>query len=95
LSDFDAFPNVVIEAGAMGVPVLAFDEQSRGEVVQDGKTGLLVAERSAEAVASAMYSLLGDLRLARAMGARASEAIRGSLTWEHVADQVLAGMGCA
>jgi glycosyltransferase involved in cell wall biosynthesis len=95
LSDFDAFPNVVIEAGAMGVPVLAFDEQSRCEVVQDGSTGLLVRERSAEAVASAMYSLLADLPFARAMGARAREAIRGSLTWDHVADQVLAGMGCA
>ncbi len=93
LSDFDAFPNVILEAGAMGLPVIAFDEQSRREVVHDRDDGVLVASRDVDAVAGALRMLLGDRSTAAAMGRRARERVEAGFTWDAVAARVLATMG--
>ena len=93
VSDFDAFPNVVLEAGAMGLPVVAFDEQSRSEVLRDRETGLLVASHDAEAVARALCDLLGNPSVAAAMGRRARAQIEAEFTWDVVGTRVLAALG--
>lgn len=95
VSDFDAFPNVVLEAGAMGVPVVAFDEQSRSEVVVHCETGILVDSHDADAVAEALTMLVSDRIAARAMGMRAHRRITSMFTWERVAARVATVMGCA
>ncbi len=93
LSDFDAFPNVILEAGAMGLPVIAFDEQSRSEVLRDHDTGLLVASRDVVAVTRALRLLLDDPCRAAAMGRRARDRVRSEFTWDAVAGRVLTTMG--
>ncbi len=50
----DANPRVIPEAYASGVPVIAFDSGGVGELLEDGVTGILVKEHSAEALAQAM-----------------------------------------
>ena len=93
VSDFDAFPNVLLEAGAMGLPVVAFDEQSRSEVVRDGETGILVPGHNAGAVADGLHALLSDPGSAVAMGKRARTRVEEIFTWECVAAQVFVAMG--
>lgn len=93
VSDFDAFPNVILEAGAMGLPVLAFDEQSRSEVVHDHDNGLLMGSHDVGAVAQALHTLLGDPEAAAAMGRRARTRIDDRFTWDAVTRRVLAAMG--
>ena len=69
----DNFPLTVLEAQAVGVPVVATAVGGIPEQVVDGETGFLVPEGDSEALAQRLVALLGD-RLAReAMGRRAAE----------------------
>jgi glycosyltransferase involved in cell wall biosynthesis len=50
----DANPRVILEAYSSGVPVIAFDSGGIRELLDDGVTGILVREHSADALASAI-----------------------------------------
>jgi glycosyltransferase involved in cell wall biosynthesis len=63
--DRDGLPNVLMEAQAFAVPVLATDVSGIPELVTHGKTGWLVPERDPARLADAIRRLIddGDLRL--------------------------------
>ncbi|MEA4858655.1 glycosyltransferase family 4 protein [Solidesulfovibrio sp.] len=65
--DRDGIPNVIMEALAHGIPVVATDVCGIPEVVQDGLTGRLVRQRDPEALADAIMDLAGDRDRAVAM----------------------------
>ena len=58
--DRDGIPNVLVEAMAMGVPVVATNISAIPELVEDGQTGLLVRPQSPEELAGAMIRVLTD-----------------------------------
>jgi glycosyltransferase involved in cell wall biosynthesis len=70
----EAFGLVGIEAMAHGKPVVAFAGGATEEWLQDGRTGLVVRERRAEALAQALERLIRDsaLRATLGQGARAA-----------------------
>lgn len=53
----EAFGNVLIEALACGVPVIAYRRGGPGEIVQNGKTGWLVEPDSVEGLITAIEAL--------------------------------------
>jgi glycosyltransferase involved in cell wall biosynthesis len=53
-------PNVMIEAQAAGIPVVGPAVGGIGEAMLDGVTGLVVADRSSKALASAVLRILDD-----------------------------------
>ncbi len=69
----DAFPTVLLEAMAAGLPVVASQVGGIPEIVEPGGTGTLVPASNPEALASAVVDLLmhGDARAG--MGRRARE----------------------
>ena len=71
--DRDGLPTVLLEAMAMGTPVIATAVTGIPEAVVDGETGLIVPERDPYALADAVERLLGDpaLRTRLAVAARA------------------------
>jgi colanic acid/amylovoran biosynthesis glycosyltransferase len=69
----DGLPTVLIEAMALGVPVVSTPVTGIPELVEDGRTGRLVAERDPEALARAIHELLDDPARARAL-AKAARA---------------------
>lgn len=64
----DALPTVLIEALAMGVPVVSTPIGGIPEIVEPGVEGLLVPAGDAGALADAIERLLRDPRLRSAMG---------------------------
>ncbi|MBM4131135.1 glycosyltransferase family 4 protein, partial [bacterium] len=69
----EGFGLVAAEAGACGVPVVASRASSLPEIVDDGRTGLLVPPLAAPALADALARLLRDRELAATLGRAARE----------------------
>jgi len=61
--DRDGIPNVLLECMAMGVPVVATHVSAIPELIEDGKTGLLVPPGQPEKMSQAMARLLTDHNL--------------------------------
>lgn len=54
-SYYEGFPNVLLEAGAYGIPVIAFDAPGGiNEIITDGENGMLVKNNDPEAFAVAI-----------------------------------------
>ncbi len=92
--DRDGLPNVLMEAQAFAVPVLATDVSGIPELVTHGETGWLVPERDPAALAEAMRRLLSDealrLSLAKAGGAHVREKFSSEPGIDFVADMLSA-----
>jgi len=69
----EGFPNVVLEAMAAGLPVVATPVGAIPDALRDGQEGLLVPPRDAAALTAALRRLVGDAALRAEMGARARE----------------------
>ncbi|MCL2688552.1 MAG: glycosyltransferase family 4 protein [Chitinispirillia bacterium] len=61
-------PIVILEAMAAGLAVVSTDVGGNPELVEDGKTGILVRPNSPQAMASALLTLLNDESKAQKMG---------------------------
>jgi glycosyltransferase involved in cell wall biosynthesis len=59
-SRFEGTPNVLIEAQAAGIPVVATNVGGTRETVLDGTTGIVVANRRPSSLASAVLQILDD-----------------------------------
>jgi glycosyltransferase involved in cell wall biosynthesis len=68
-STTDTFGQVLLEAGASGLPVVAARAGGGAELVADGSTGLLVKPDDATALAAALRLLAGDAGLRAQLGA--------------------------
>ncbi len=67
-SDAEGLPNVLLEAAAAGLPVVATAAGGSPEVVVDGETGLLVPVGDADGLEAGVMRLLADATLAAQMG---------------------------
>jgi len=63
--DRDGIPNVIVEALAMGVPVISTRISGIPECVDHGANGLLVPQQNPTALADAMAAILNDSALAQ------------------------------
>jgi len=68
---YEIFPRVVVEAYALGVPVIASGIGSLAEVVVDGRTGLLAPPGDAAALACALRGLSRNAALSDELGEEA------------------------
>ncbi|MEA3227407.1 MAG: glycosyltransferase family 4 protein [Planctomycetota bacterium] len=67
-------PLTIAEAMAAGVPVVAARVGGIPEMVEDGRTGLLVDPNVIDSISGAVSKVLSDQKLACSMGRRAKEA---------------------
>ena len=81
----DGLPNVLLEGMGAGRPIVASRVAGIPEVIDDGVHGLLVPERDAAALASAITQLLGNRDFAHRLGAAARQRIEQELTWDATA----------
>ena len=82
--------NVVIEAWAQGVPVLAADSLGPGTLIEQGNTGLLVPINDAPALAKSLKSMVEDDDLCRELARNGQAAYKMNYTEQTVVDKYLA-----
>ena len=71
----DGLPTALLEAMALGTPVVSTDVTGIPEVLRDGETGLLVPQRNPAALAGAISRLTGDSTLRIRLADRARRLI--------------------
>jgi len=79
----DPFPRSVLEAMAVGLPVVAFRSGGAPEMVADGETGLLVDVGDVAGLAAAFARLGNDATLRRKLGRAARARALASFTLER------------
>jgi glycosyltransferase involved in cell wall biosynthesis/predicted metal-dependent phosphoesterase TrpH len=92
-SQTDTFGQVVVEAGASGLPVVAVDEGGPASLVEDGITGRLCPP-DPDLLAAAVLQLADAPAYRRKLGTQALSAARAR-TWAAAMDQLARGYGRA
>ncbi|HYA10652.1 MAG TPA: glycosyltransferase family 4 protein [Thermoplasmata archaeon] len=87
-SDYEAFGLVLLEAMGQGTPVIASRVGGIPEIVDDGRTGLLVPPGAPGALGEAIARLWDDPELGRRMGEAGRTTVVPRYTWEAVAGEL-------
>ncbi|MEG9434435.1 glycosyltransferase [Terriglobus sp. ADX1] len=87
LSRTEGFPNVVIEAMAARLPVVATDVGGTSEAVSDGVTGYLVPNEDYQAAADHIVALMNDRTHRSYMGNAARELVESRFSIQAMVSQ--------
>ncbi len=71
----EGFPNVVIEAGAMGLPSIVTDINGSREIIIEGKNGTIIPSKNADALYTAMQRMITDTAWRNDLAANARSLI--------------------
>jgi glycosyltransferase involved in cell wall biosynthesis len=74
-SETEGLSNVLLEAAACGLPIVATRVGGNAEIVIENRTGLLVDSRNPEALAAAALMLASNPEMRKAMGRRGCQLI--------------------
>lgn|GEM_PF-134557 len=86
----DAYPTVLLEAAAAGVPVVAAETGGVAEIVTAGETGILVPPEDPEALASALVELVAAPGERRRLGEAACRRAQTELSAGRWLDRLTA-----
>jgi glycosyltransferase involved in cell wall biosynthesis len=81
--DSEGTPVAVLEAMMTGLPVVATRHAGIGEVVEHGRTGLLVEERDVEGMARAMIQVAENPEMGQQLGLSARQVALSRYTADH------------
>lgn len=85
----EGFPNVVLEAAAMGIPAIVSDGTGVIDSVIDGKTGYVVPVSDAQALADKVENFIDSPNLILKFGNEARKRVEKSFGQEYVWDKTL------
>jgi glycosyltransferase involved in cell wall biosynthesis len=77
-SDFEGTPNVILEAMASGLPVVATSVGGVAEVVRHGETGYLADPEDKQSMTDALLRLIDSRQLRAELGSRARKYIEAN-----------------
>ena len=86
-SQYEGCCRVILEAMAMGKPVVATDSGGTPELVVDGETGRLVPPSDPDRLAEAIVGIIRDPDMARAMGLRGRRRVEEQFSLERMVAQ--------
>jgi glycosyltransferase involved in cell wall biosynthesis len=85
----DPSPLTIYEAAACGLPIVSTRSGGIPEIVEHGRTGLLVERSDAQALADAILQLLSDPDRRDAMAQAAFERVSIRFSWDRIAEDLL------
>ncbi len=87
----EGFPNVVIQAGAMGLPCIVTDINGCNEIIEDKKNGLIIDAKNEKQLKKAMFECLRDKELYTRLKSNScqmiSERYEQSLVWNSLLNE--------
>ena len=86
----ESFGRVIIEAQAIGVPVVATRVGGVVDIIDEEKTGLMVMPRDADAMSAAVLRILNNKNFAKKLTEAATIKLHENYTLEHMASRTLA-----
>jgi glycosyltransferase involved in cell wall biosynthesis len=89
-SFYEGLPGAVIEAMALGLPIVASNIEPVRETIEEGKNAFLVPPAAPVELAAAITRLLEDPRTAQAAGRRSREIFEESFTLEQSVIRLMA-----
>ena len=85
----ESFGLAVAEEMSCGKPVIAFNNSSMPELIDNGRTGILVKTANTDGLRKAVLEVLGDTRLAARLGNEARIKAIDRFSWERSAREVI------
>jgi len=85
----ESFGRVLIEAGAVGVPTVATNVGGVVDIIDDGKTGLLVSPQNPEQMAAAISRLIKDRDFALSLARAAREKVAREFSLDLMARRTI------
>jgi glycosyltransferase involved in cell wall biosynthesis len=79
----EGLPNSIVEAMALGLPVVTTDIAGAKELVVDGKTGFVVPQQDVERLGSAIFSILGENHRRLYMGRAGRQRVEGEFSFSR------------
>lgn len=86
----EGFPNALIEAGASRIAVIATDVGGSGEIIINGKTGILVKPKDIFALRRAISKLIKNRALRLELSKNLYKHILSNFTWEKTSEELYA-----
>ena len=80
----EGFPNVVIEAGAMGLPSIVTDINGSREIIIEGRNGTIIPARDEDALYQAMKQMVDDPDQLKSMASEARPLIASRYEQSYV-----------
>lgn len=80
----EGFPNVLLEAGAMGLPVLATDKGGTREIIENNQTGIII-EPTAISIQKALEDLIQHPSKRELLAAHLREKVNKLFNWNDIA----------
>lgn len=86
---FEGLGTSLLAAMAHGISSVTYFGCALGEIVEDGKSGLQVEPRNADALAKALRNILGDADFAAQLGEAGRQRIETTFSADRMVDQTL------
>jgi glycosyltransferase involved in cell wall biosynthesis len=92
-SHYEGFPIAMLEATAAGLPCVATDVGGVADILDGGRTGLIVPAKTPSALAAAIRKLVSDTPLRQSLGTSAAEYTRRVFSLEACVASYLRVLG--
>ncbi len=83
-SNWEGMPNVLLEAGATGIPIVSTRVEGAEEIITSGESGVLVGISQPQELADAIGECLDDPAAARIRAGRLQVSVAEGFTWNSV-----------
>jgi lipopolysaccharide/colanic/teichoic acid biosynthesis glycosyltransferase/glycosyltransferase involved in cell wall biosynthesis len=84
----EGFPNVVMQAGCLGIPSIVSDINGCNEIVENGQTGIIVKPKDESALYSAMQTLADSEPIRSRLASGARQKIQHDFDQRYVWEQL-------